>query len=267
RVDAKRAAVTCSAPLDGSEQERLLAASPTTTAKRIIELCEQAKLADLRPWNPAVVREAMTRNYVARWMGNWFRPNNVVLYWFTAYNRADIMAQTFQNNLYDKGLLGFELTFKDINRHRPYLIINATNTSEQATDQGPLEDPYAFGSVFTFTAEDFRERVNSPIASYSIARAVAASSAFPVVFPNMTLRDFGTEKLAECGKGSPRQPEKCERYLHMFDGGNSDNLGLKSIKRVLLELAVADRLDDYDRVVVLLVDAFTRPRGTSRLAA
>ncbi|HET7365871.1 MAG TPA: patatin-like phospholipase family protein [Burkholderiales bacterium] len=268
-LDAKSATLTCSAPLDPSERQLLRAAfaEAKTAAERVVELCEQAQLTNLRPWNPEVARNAMTRNYVARWMGNWFRPNNIVLYWFTAYNRADIMAQTFQNNLYDRGFLGFALTFQDINPQRPYLIINSTNTTEQAIESGPLADPYAFGSVFTFTEEDFRTRVNSPIATYSIARAVAASSAFPVVFPYMTLRDFRTELVPECAHATPAQAESCERYVHMFDGGNSDNLGLKSVKRALFELAVAGELDNYDRVVVLLVDAFTKPRGTSRLMA
>ena len=270
KVDAKGATLTCVSPLDASEQQLLQATlvGAKTAAERIVELCEQARRTDLRPWNAEVVRAGMTRNYVARWMGNWFRPNNILLYWFTAYNRADIMAQTFQNNLYDKGgLLGSQLTFQDINPQRPYLIINSTNTTEQAIESGPLADPYAFGSVFTFTEEDFRKRVNSPIATYSIARAVAASSAFPVVFPYMTLRDFRTDLLPECAHATPAQAQSCERYVHMFDGGNSDNLGLKSVKRALFELAVARELDDYDRVVVLLVDAFTKPRGTSRLMA
>ncbi len=270
KIDAKGATVSCSAPLDAGERERLgaaLASPRTADAERVVELCKQARLNDLRPWNPEVVRDAMSRNYVLRWVGNWFRPNNIALYWFTAYNRSDIMAQTFQNNLYDRGLLGFALTFRDINPQRPYLIINSTNTTEQAIESGPLSDPYAFGSVFTFTEEDFRTRVNSPIATYSIARAVAASSAFPVVFPYMTLRDYRTESLPECAHATPAQAAQCERYVHMFDGGNSDNLGLKSVKRALFELGVAGKLADYDRVVVLVVDAFIKPRGTSRLMA
>jgi predicted acylesterase/phospholipase RssA len=270
KIDAKGATVSCSAPLDAYETERLravLSSPKTADAERVVELCKQALLNDLRPWNPEVVRDAMSRNYLLRWVGNWFRPNNIALYWLTAYNRSDIMAQTFQNNLYDRGLLGFALTFRDINPQRPYLIINSTNTTEQVIESGPLPDPYAFGSVFTFTEEDFRTRVNSPIATYSIARAVAASSAFPVVFPYMTLRDYRTESLAECAHATPAQAAQCERYVHMFDGGNSDNLGLKSVKRALFELAVAGKLADYDRVVVLLVDAFIKPRGVSRLMA
>jgi predicted acylesterase/phospholipase RssA len=257
RIDPKAGTLRCTAALNPAETERLrtLASPKSTAADRVVELCSQASFAHLRPWHSTAVRDGMTRNYLGRWIGNWFRPNNALLYWFTAYNRSDIMAQTFQNNLYDKGLLGFALTFGDVNPFRPYLIVNSTNTTEQIIDGSPLSDGYAFGSVFTFTEEDFRVRANSSITKYSIARAVAASSAFPLVFPNMTLRDFRPQSSSEA------------RYLHMFDGGNSDNLGLKSIKRTLFELAVADKLKDYDRVVVLVVDAFTKPRGTSRTLA
>ncbi len=52
----------------------------------------------------------------------------------------------------------------------------------------------------------------------------------------------------------------------MFDGGNSDNLGLKSIKRALFQMEVDGRLT-HDRIIVLQVDAFTRPHGASRLDA
>ena len=105
KINAKDTTLTCTSPLEPSEQQLLRAtlAGAKTAAERIVELCEQARLTDLRLWNADEVRKGMTRNYVARWMGNWFRPNNLLLYWFTAYNRADIMAQTFQNNLYDRG--------------------------------------------------------------------------------------------------------------------------------------------------------------------
>ena len=42
------------------------------------------------------------------------------------------------------------------------------------------------------------------------------------------------------------------------------NLGLRSIKRTLLQLEVSGELARYDRVLVLLVDAFTTPTGADR---
>ena len=46
--------------------------------------------------------------------------------------------------------------------------------------------------------------------------------------------------------------------MHIFDGGNSDNLGLTSAKRIIL----ANR-DRYRHFVVLLVDAHTTKRGVA----
>jgi NTE family protein len=43
-------------------------------------------------------------------------------------------------------------------------------------------------------------------------------------------------------------------------------MGLRSIKRTLFELEIAGKLD-YDKIVVLLVDAFTKPVGAKRTDA
>jgi NTE family protein len=206
-------------------------------------LVAQQAVASNRVWDAPTVKDLMGRNYIGRWFANWFWPDNIVLYWFTAYDRSDIMAQTFADNLYDVRYTGRDLTFSDINPERPYLIINATN----ATEKHDATDP-EFGSVFTFTDEDFRERANSDIGSYFIARAVTTSSAFPVVFNFMTLRSYLGER---------------KRYLHLFDGGNADNLGLTSLKRILLDERV-NAPQRYRKIVVVLVDAFVRSVGVDR---
>jgi len=225
-VDSVRAVFTD--PHDRRQFERLVA---------------QQGVASNRVWDAPTVKDLMARNYIGRWIGNWFWPDNIVLYWLTAYDRSDIMAQTLADNLYDVRYTGRDLTFRDINPERPYLILNATN----ATEKAELADS-EFGSVFTFTNEDFRQRANSDIDSYFIGRAVMASSAFPVVFNYMTLRNY----LAD-----PK------RYLHLFDGGNADNLGLTSLKRILLDERV-NAPGRYRKIVVILVDSFVRSKGVDR---
>ncbi len=184
-----------------------------------------------RMWDEKTVKDLMSRNYVRRWVGNWFWPNNILKYWFTAYDRSDIMAQTFADNLYDTSPMGLDLSFQDMNPKRPNLIINATNATE---DQ--------MGETFTFTTDDFSLFLKSDIYSYEIARAVMASASFPSVFNYMTLRDYrGSEK----------------KYAHVFDGGNTDNLGLKSTMRLI------DENTGYRKIIVILVDAFIPPPGVS----
>jgi hypothetical protein len=121
--------------------------------------------------------------------------------------------------------------------------------------------------VFTFTEQDFRDRINSDISRYSLARAVMASSAFPLIFPSQTLQDHRPGALQTYCQPDREGELKCtnRQYLHVFDGGNSDNLGLKSIKRALFRMEVDGHLT-HDRIIVLLVDAFTRPHGASRLS-
>jgi predicted acylesterase/phospholipase RssA len=252
--------LTCSAPLEPAElaklRDRLAAASsardPAYAARRISDLCRQANVASNRVWDEETVKKLMTRDYVWRWIGNWFWPTNIAQYWTSAFDRSDLMAQTFADNLYDVAVTGRDLTFAELNPERPVLIVNATNATG---DYRPVPggDGFPFGSVFTFTTEDFRERIGSDLSTYSVARAVMASASFPVVFASMTLRDFHTEKP--------------ERYLHVFDGGNSDNLGLATLKRVLLEAELDRRIGSDDPIVVVSIDAFTRPVGTSSTKA
>ncbi len=210
---------------------------------RFERLVRQQTVASNRIWDTKTVKALMGRNYIGRWVGNWFWPENILRYWFTAYDRSDIMAQTFADNLYDVRYTGRDLTFNNINPERPYLILNATNATEKVAPDDP-----AFGALFTFTDEDFRTKANSDISSYLVSRGVATSSAFPGLFNSMTLRNYLGHR---------------KQYLHLFDGGNADNLGLTSLKRIILDVRV-NPPQRYRKIVVVLVDAFVRSKGMSR---
>lgn len=258
----------CSAPLEAKDLLALQGRLPALghELRRLDTLCRQAPLTQLRDWDRDAVLDLTRRNYLRRWFANWLWPQNIVRYWFTAYDRGDIMAQTFADNLYGTRLIGSDLGFAELNPTRPYLLINATTATDQS-GPGLSVDEYAFGSVFTFSEQDFRSRLNSDLGRYSLARAVMASSSFPLVFPSHTLQDHRPGARERHCEKDRNDELKCtdKQYLHVFDGGNSDNLGLKSVKRALFQLEATGRLDAYDRIVVVLVDAFTRPRGASRL--
>ena len=206
-----------------------------------------------RKWDAKRVEALMTRDYLSRWVGNWFWPVNVVRYWLTDFDRTDIMAQTFADNLFDKWPTGGDLKLADLNPLRPNLILNST--SGTVTRGGTIH----FGDVFTFTHEDFL-RICASASSYSVARAVMASATFPGAFNFMTLRDY----YPDCDSAQPVPMKSRSHYLHVFDGGNSDNLGLTSLRRVIWE-SLIDRdgepqVPDKD-VVVILVDAFIQSPG------
>jgi len=190
-----------------------------------------------RTWDEPEVKELMRRNYTGRWFGNWFWPLNIAKYWFTNYDRTDIMAQTLGDNLYDRKPGGWPLTVGNLLPDRPYLILNATNGNTGT-----------FAESFTFTRDDFA-RLDSSINSYDLSRAVMASAAFPAVFNFMTLKNYTV------GIGED------ERFTHVFDGGNFDNLGLESVLRILDTMAKNGVR--YQRLVVILVDAYADSGGVN----
>jgi Predicted esterase of the alpha-beta hydrolase superfamily len=148
-------------------------------------------------WDRNTVKDLMSRNYIYRWIGNWFWPHNILRFWFTAYDRTDIMATVFADNLYHEKSTRRHLKFKDLNNERPYLIINSTNStaSESPSPSGGSmcfegsDDDKQFGCIFTFTVEQL-DKIKADLGDYEIARAVMASATFPGAFNLMTLWDY-----------------------------------------------------------------------------
>lgn len=260
--------LSCTAALDDAARQwlrdRLQPALGSRHLARVENLCREAAMSHLRHWDDNDARERLGRNYVVRLVGNLLWPGNFLRYWFTAFDRSDIMAQTLSDSLFDEPVFGTDHRLRDLNETRPYLIVSATNATDRSgANEHEDTNPYRFGTAFTFTREDFAEHLRSDISTYPVGQAVMASSAFPLAFPHVTLRDFrplrtthrcptGEDRLAMCDD---------DRYVHVFDGGNSDNLGLRAVRRILLQMALDDTLAQYDSVVVLLVDAFTVPEG------
>lgn len=223
---------------------------PISQDEKGTEVCETCSG---RYWDSSTVNNLMQKNYTLRWFGNWFWPDNIAKYWFTAYDRSDIMAQTFADNLYDQGVFGFDLTFANINPERPNLIINSTNGTANSTS---TSDDKKFSKVFTFTNDHFRKYACSDIYQYEISRAVMASASFPAVFNFMTLQDYHQDQKDQCP--SNNNGIKNDKYIHVFDGGNADNLGLLSTQKI-----IDKNSKNYKRIIVILVDAFTESSGVS----
>lgn len=210
-------------------------------------------------WEREAVCELLSRNYVARWIANWFWPHNVLLLNFTAYDKADIMAEVFADNLFDVSGLGRQPTLGDLDPDRPVLILNATDgTRDLAEHRGEStgellrEGELHFGRVFTFTTEDFTDKLGSDINRYELARAVMASACFPGAFPYMSLRNFRAGSDDEV------------KFVHVFDGGNSDNLGLLSARRIIKQLETGPFSRRPRGYIVISVDAYTKPKGIDR---
>ena len=116
---------------------------------------------------------------------------------------------------------------------RPFIVLNATDMS--------------LVSRFEFTQSQF-DVIGSDLSSYPVARGVAASSAFPFLLSPLTLRNYPkpsnyttpqwVEDALEDRQLAPREfgyataiksyLETTNRpYIHLLDGGLSDNIGLR----------------------------------------
>ena len=178
-------------------------------------------------WRKDELYPLLERRLLWRWFGNWFWPSNFLKFWFTHFDRTDIMAATLSNNLYDHSILdNNQFRFRDLSPARPNLAINTTDATAGA--HGAFQ--------FTFTPEKFRE-LRSDLDRYPIANAVMASASFPGAFNYVTLRDF-----------------REQRYIHLLDGGAYDNLGLSAIRTAMKP--TADEKSGVENRVVIVIDAY-----------
>ncbi|NOT84272.1 MAG: patatin-like phospholipase family protein [Methylococcaceae bacterium] len=171
---------------------------------------------DKKRWKQAALRETFRTDFELPWIGRWFNPWNIVRYWFTNLNRSDIMVQELDSDLFD------DQQFKNMcqtHQNRPRILINATSFNS--------------GQQFIFSDEQFKASLNSRLDTYPIARAVMASSSFPVVFHDITLKDYHVK--GEAFKGDNRRDET-ENFEHLIDGGPSDNLGVTPLVNVVKTL-------------------------------
>lgn len=200
------------------------------------------------------VQGSLTRRLLNPW--NWIRLGSPL------YGKSELAA-----DLYDR-LLFQGATFADMDRPgAPRVRINATDMT--------------LGTGFSFTQSQF-DWICSDLARFSVARAVAASSAVPVLFSPVALHNHAgscgftppawiTEALENPGI-SPRRYRQARwqasyldtvqrPYLHLLDGGLADNLGVRgAMDQLILEGGIWGRmrregLDSIRRVVFIVVNA------------
>ena len=155
-----------------------------------------------------------------------------------AYSRTDLVVDFYDEQIFDGATFG---TLDDGNG--PLLRINATDLST--------------GNPFRFDQTQF-DFICSDLSSFPIARAVGASAALPVLFPPLTLHNYaGTcefempvwlnKSLKEARQVSVRQwryarvmesylDQENRPYIHLIDGGISDNLAVRNPMRLAMGL-------------------------------
>jgi NTE family protein len=154
-------------------------------------------------------------------------------HWFLSTGRTDWAVEFYDAHIFHGA------TFADMPREgRPLIIINASDLG--------------YGVRFSFLQEYFN-LLCSDLSSFPIARAVAASSAVPLVFNPVVVENF-----PNCGSTEPdwmlalkRQAEgdvertqlvrgletyrdkETRKYVHFVDGGITDNLGLRAFLNIV----------------------------------
>jgi len=176
-------------------------------------------------WNPQDVQKKLTQPFANDLLLRSLLPWNTAAFLFTDWDRSDVLAHVFEDRLFSRG--GRPLTFADLRRDRPRLLINATDLQS--------------GRRFVFCNETFDE-LNSNLAAYPVAYAVTASAAVPVILHPVTLRDFSTS---------------FKQYRHLIDGGVADNLGVPTLVETysaqLRSAAESGQPDPYPRGAVFVV--------------
>jgi predicted acylesterase/phospholipase RssA len=177
-------------------------------------------------------------------------PVNLVRLASPYFSRIDLAAELYDETVFEGR------TFASL-PPRPFVILHATSMAN--------------GAPFEFTQAEF-DFIGSDLGTFPVARAVAASSAFPFLLSPVSLRSFpppagytvpddvtdGLEER-ELNPGRyywarqhldlmnprPKGPDDAaaEKWVHLLDGGLADNIGLRSILRA------------YDRT-----SGFVRPR-------
>jgi NTE family protein len=202
------------------------------------------------------------------------RPRNLLRLMTPFLSRSDLASRYYDEKVFEGA------TFADLAAVKgPRVYINATDLSH--------------GYGFTFTQSQF-DVICSNLDVFPISMAVASSSAVPILLSPITLRNYA----GQCGLAAPDWIEDAlesrvsdprryyaarsasiymnsdeKPYIHLVDGGISDNLGL----RAELEFVAAAGdikhareimgLDLPDHLVVIVVNAERDPNPKIDLSA
>jgi predicted acylesterase/phospholipase RssA len=180
------------------------------------------------PFTEDALRDALGFDFQRTWLWRWLLPYNILRYWLTDFTRSDIMVQVFNNRVFH------HKTFADFRPH-PKILINSTLRNDH--------------NRFTFTDDRFQV-LYSNLARYQVANAVNASSAFPAIFDDVTLEQYAS-------------PPK---YLHLYDGGPKDNLGVQALLEFLIRAVTGTNLDTLfpKGCMIIVIDA-SPASGNERL--
>jgi NTE family protein len=211
----------------------------------------------------------LKRNVQGEIVAGVLNPLNWPALWSRAWGRSELASK-----LYDKILFN-GATYADLNRGSgPFITVSATDITN--------------GSRVPF-AQAWFDMLCSNLSAVSLSRAAAASSAVPVALSPVTFNNYGgtcnytpaewikpflqssdpprsaARAIHELTANAVYQHSSQRPYIHLVDGGVSDNLGMRGVLdsfemlETLHDLGVASPLDSARRIVVFVVNSLSSP--------
>jgi NTE family protein len=193
---------------------------------------------------------------------NWFRlPSGT-------FGKSDLFAEIYDETVFNHS------TFSDLQKaNGPIVIINGTDVT--------------IGARFSFTQDQF-DAICGDLSKITLGRAVATSTALPPLLTPITFENRGGtcgrkkpawQVAAEAAMGQSDTPgralfraralqsyeDPARPYIHVFDGGLSENLGLSEVLRAfeIMKISPDDTvlpaLRRARKVVVIVVNALRFP--------
>ncbi|WP_457666404.1 patatin-like phospholipase family protein [Thiolapillus sp.] len=209
-------------------------------------------------------QDFLKRNVQAMLIRRILSPWNWPALWTAAYNRSELAAR-----LYDE-ILFHGRTFSDLKRPgAPFIQISATNLTS--------------GIPFTFDQHQF-DLLCQDLSGFSVARAVAASAAVPLVLSpislpnqhhscNTRLEPWAEQALREGNKRSRAyhlalaeksyEDDINRHWIHLVDGGVTDNIGMRPLLNLITRQGDAWRAmkslghGKVKKVIIIVVNAQT----------
>jgi NTE family protein len=215
-------------------------------------------------------RRFLKRNVQGELIARALSPSNWPSLASNGFGRSELAAQLYDEILFEGA------TYADLQkRAAPMVIVTATDIST--------------GSRLGFIQREF-DMICSDLSRMPLSRAAAASSAVPFVMSPVTLNNYGGRcgyiepawvraikdpgirsrpagrALARAKEMDSFQDSARRPYLHLVDGGVSDNLGMRAVLESMETIEAArsfrrdPRIERVRRIVVVVVNSLSVPR-------
>lgn len=212
----------------------------------------------------AAAKDDLSQNFRTKFVMKLLRPDNFMKSSFGSLGRSEVMAEVFDETIFHG------MTFHDLGKNGVGLVLNATAINEIGSDRNRCTNRNNYSAAIkwesiSFTKDFFNNCLNSTLDQYPLSRAVSASAAFPGLFSAVPLAVYQnpmTRNYFQNRYGTPPILTPVE-YLHVIDGGASDNLGIEGLLGPWAATA-ENRKVKINKCLIIVIDAFASGDADNR---